>query len=47
MQGADGIALEGLSREEESLPRFVYSRSKVRDCPLRDKAGRTRVRPTT
>jgi hypothetical protein len=37
MQGADGVALEGLSREEEPLPEFVYSRSKVRDCPLRDK----------
>jgi len=37
MQGADGVALEGLSREEEALPAFVYSRSKVRDCPLRDK----------
>jgi hypothetical protein len=35
MQGQDGLALEGLSREEESLPTFVYSRSKVRDCPLR------------
>src|SRR5207244_2239666 len=37
VQGADGVALEGLSREEESLPDFVYSRTKVRECPLRDK----------
>jgi hypothetical protein len=37
MQGADGVALEGLSREEEALPDFVYSRSLLRDCPLRDK----------
>ena len=37
MAGEDGIALEGLSREEESLPEFVYSRTKVRDCPLREK----------
>ena len=39
MQGADGVALEGLSREEETLPAFVYSRTKVRDCPLRDSAA--------
>jgi hypothetical protein len=37
MQGSDGIALEGLQHEEESLPAFVYSRSKVRECPLRDR----------
>jgi hypothetical protein len=37
MAGADGVALEGLSREEEPLPAFVYSRSKVRACPLRSK----------
>jgi hypothetical protein len=37
MQGSDGIALEGLQHEEESLPEFVYSRSKVRACPLRDR----------
>jgi hypothetical protein len=37
MAGGNGIALEGLSREEESLPSFVYSRSEVRDCPLRAK----------
>jgi hypothetical protein len=37
MQGADGLVLEGLSRSEEELPDFVYSRTKVRDCPLRDK----------
>lgn len=35
--GADGVVLEGLSREEESLPDFVYSRTAVRDCPLRDR----------
>ena len=35
MQGSDGIGLEGLQREEERLPEFVYSRTKVRDCPLR------------
>jgi hypothetical protein len=35
MQGTDGVVLEGLTREEESLPHFVYSRSEVRDCPLR------------
>lgn len=37
VQGSDGIALEGLQHEEESLPGFVYSRSKVRACPLRDR----------
>ena len=37
MSGEDGVALEGLSREEEELPSFVYSRSEVRDCPLREK----------
>jgi hypothetical protein len=35
-QGSDGVALEGLQHEEERLPAFVYSRSKVRECPLRD-----------
>ena len=35
LQGADGVGLEGLSHEEEALPGFVYSRAKVRDCPLR------------
>jgi hypothetical protein len=35
VQGADGIALEGLQHEEEALPDFVYSRAKVRECPLR------------
>jgi len=35
--GADGLVLEGLSREEEALPDFVYSRTAVRDCPLRDR----------
>jgi hypothetical protein len=37
VQGSDGVALEGLQHEEESLPGFVYSRSKVRACPLRDR----------
>ena len=37
VQGSDGVALEGLQHEEESLPSFVYSRSKVRACPLRDR----------
>jgi hypothetical protein len=35
MHGADGAALEGLSREEEALPDFVYDRTRIRDCPLR------------
>src|SRR5689334_1575671 len=35
LQGSDGVGLEGLSHEEEALPPFVYSRAKVRDCPLR------------
>jgi hypothetical protein len=35
VQGSNGIALEGLQHEEERLPGFVYSRTKVRDCPLR------------
>ena len=35
VQGADGVGLEGLAHEEEALPEFVYSRTKVRDCPLR------------
>lgn len=37
VEGSDGIALEGLQHEEEGLPSFVYSRSKVRACPLRDR----------
>src|SRR5438477_12030332 len=37
VQGADGVSLEGLSHEEEPLPDFVYSRAKVRACPLRAK----------
>lgn len=37
MHGASGAVLEGLSREEEALPAFVYDRAKIRDCPLRDK----------
>jgi hypothetical protein len=37
IEGADGVVLEGLSREEEPLPEFVCSRSKVRACPLRAK----------
>ena len=35
MSGAEGVGLEGLQHEEEALPEFVYSRSEVRDCPLR------------
>src|SRR5262245_22351641 len=35
VQGTKGIVLEGLHHEEEPLPAFVYSRAKVRDCPLR------------
>ncbi len=35
MQGSNGSALEGLQHEEESLPDFVYSRTKIRECPLR------------
>lgn len=35
MQGADGGGLEGLQHEEERLPEFVYSRTEVRECPLR------------
>lgn len=35
MQGSDGTTLEGLQHEEERLPPFVYSRTKVRECPLR------------
>lgn len=37
MQGSDGVALEGLHHEEEALPDFVYSRTKLRECPLRDR----------
>jgi hypothetical protein len=37
VEGSDGISLEGLQHEEEGLPAFVYSRSKVRACPLRDR----------
>jgi hypothetical protein len=35
MQGSDGGSLEGLQHEEEALPRFVYDRSKIRQCTLR------------
>jgi hypothetical protein len=35
MQGSDGGGLEGLQHEEERLPDFVYSRTEVRECPLR------------
>jgi hypothetical protein len=35
VQGKAGIVLEGLQHEEEPLPDFVYSRAKVRECPLR------------
>ncbi len=37
MQGSDGVTLDGLQHEEEGLPDFVYSRTKVRECPLRDR----------
>jgi hypothetical protein len=37
VQGADGTMLEGMQHEEEALPDFVYSRAKVRACPLRAK----------
>ncbi len=37
MQGSDGVVLEGLHHEEEGLPGFVYSRTKVRECPLRNR----------
>ncbi len=37
MQGSDGVTLEGLQHEEEALPSFVYSRTKIRECPLREK----------
>jgi hypothetical protein len=33
--GSDGITLEGIQREEEGLPPFVYDRTKVRNCPFR------------
>ena len=36
MQGSDGFGLEGLHHEEERLPDFVYSRTEVRECPLRE-----------
>ena len=36
MQGSDGVGLEGLQHEEERLPGFVYSRTQVRECPLRE-----------
>jgi hypothetical protein len=36
MQGSDGLGLEGLQHEEERLPDFVYSRTQVRECPLRE-----------
>ena len=47
MQGTDGVTLEGLQHEEEGLPSFVYSRSKVRDCPLRDKGYKGLEVPVT
>jgi hypothetical protein len=37
VQGSSGVTLEGLEHEEEGLPAFVYSRSAVRACPLRDR----------
>ena len=36
MQGSDGVGLDGLQHEEEALPKFVYSRREVRECPLRE-----------
>src|SRR5437899_2074193 len=47
VQGADGLTLEGLEHEEEGLPDFVYSRSKVRDCPLRDRGYKGLEREVT
>ncbi len=47
LQGSDGIALEGLQREEESLPEFVYSRTQVRECPLRDRGYKGLEVPVT
>ncbi len=35
VQGSTGTSLEGLQHEEEPLPSFVYSRTKIRECPLR------------
>src|SRR5688500_16778833 len=35
VHGVDGVGLEGLQHEEETLPSFVYSRDEVRACPLR------------
>ncbi len=45
VQGADGVGLEGLAHEEEALPDFVYSRAKVRACPLRDQGYKGLERP--
>lgn len=45
VQGADGVGLEGLAHEEEALPDFVYSRTKVRDCPLRDRGYKGLEKP--
>lgn len=36
VQDSDGVTLDGLQHEEEGLPDFVYSRTEVRDCPLRE-----------
>jgi hypothetical protein len=47
VQGSDGVSLEGLQHEEEGLPSFVYSRSEVRDCPLRDQGYKGLEVPAT
>lgn len=47
VQGSDGVALEGLSREEEHLPGFVYDRAQIRDCPLREKGWKGLETPAT
>src|SRR6187399_1578592 len=47
VQGSDGIGLEGLQHEEEALPGFVYSRSKVRECPLRKQGYKGLEMPAT
>lgn len=47
VQGSDGVALEGLATEEEALPPFVYSRTKVRECPLRAKGYKGLEVPAT
>ncbi|MBI3723969.1 hypothetical protein HY251_08465 [bacterium] len=41
------MTLEGLQHEEEGLPSFVYSRSKVRECPYRDRGYKGLEVPVT